>query len=65
MGRGGITQAVTLTQCNDTDKTQDWDTEVLNHVLVHVLDKDKLGTDATDKFAVFVCGKGIDDARPL
>ena len=56
MGHGGVMQAVTQTQCNNSDTTQDWDTEVLNHALVHVLDKDKMNGDVTNDFTVFVIG---------
>ena len=41
-GCGGITQAITQDQHYDADKTQDLDAENLDHMLVHVLDKDKL-----------------------
>ena len=60
LGHGSVAQAVTQSQCNDADTTQDWDSEVLNHELVHVHNKDKLGAYATNKFMVFVIGQGID-----
>ena len=64
MGSGGVVQAIAQIQCDDDD-TQDWDAKVLSHALVHILDKDKLDTDATNKFTVFVIGEGIDDAHLL
>ena len=39
--------------------------EVLNHALVQVLSRDKLGTNATHKFAVFVCGEGFNNVHLL
>ena len=60
-GVGGIMQAIAQTQCNDTDKTQDWDTEVWNHALVHVLDKEKLDANATNESTAFAHGQGFDD----
>ena len=57
-GRGSIAQVVTQTQRSDDD-FQDWDTEVLNHVLVHVLNKDKVDVSASNDFTVFVIGNGI------
>ena len=63
-GQGGIMQAVTQTQHGDDD-VQDWDTEVLNHVLAHILNKDKVDVSVTDDFTLFVIGNGIDDVRLL
>ena len=60
-GCGSIAQGVTQTQRSDDDQNQDWDKEVLNHTLTHILDKDKLDANATNKFAVFVIGNGFDD----
>ena len=40
-GRSGVTQAITQIQHSDDD-AQDWDAEVLNHTLVHVLDNDQV-----------------------
>ena len=34
-------------------------------MLVHVLNKDKLGADGTNKFAVFVHGESVDNVRLL
>ena len=65
MGHGSVAQAIIQTQCNDADTTQDWDLEVLNHVLVQVLDKDQLGTNATDKFTVFVHREDFNDMHLL
>ena len=55
-------RAVTQFQCGDDDD-QDWDEEVLNHVLVHVLDKDQVEASAADDFAMFVIANRIDDVR--
>ena len=63
-GRGSVTQAVTQSQRGDNNM-QNWDLEVLNHVLVHILDKDKVNTNATKDFTAFVIGNGIDDVRFL
>ena len=60
MSRGNVAQAVTQFQRGDDDD-QDWDAVVLNHVLVHVLDKDQVEASATDDFTVFVIANGIDD----
>ena len=59
-GRSSIMQAVTQMQCGDAD-AQDWGAEVLNHVLVHILDKDQVETSATNDFTVFVIANGIDN----
>ena len=59
-GHGGVKQAVTQIQHSDDD-AQDWDAEVLNHALVHVLDKDQVEARVTDDFTVFVITNGIDD----
>ena len=63
-GRGGISQAVTQSQ-RSTNNAQDWDLEILNHALVHILDKDKVDTNATNDFTVFLIGNGVNDARFL
>ena len=65
VGCGRDVQAIAQTQCVDDDQTANWDAKVLSHALVHILDKDKLDTDATNKFTVFVIGEGIDDAHLL
>ena len=64
MSRGNVMQAVTQFQHGINDD-QDWDAEVLNHVLVHVLDKDQAEASTTDDFTVFVITNGIDDVRLL
>ena len=64
MGHGGVAQAITKSQRGD-DNTQNWESEVLNHALVHVLDKDKVDANKTKDFAAFVIGNGIDDAHFL
>ena len=60
MSHGDVTQAVTQFQCSDDDD-QDWDALVLNHVLVHVLDKDQVEASAADDFTVFVIMNGINN----
>ena len=62
-GCGGKTQAVTQSQCCVSSMTWDWDAEVLDHVLAHVLDKDGISADTTNDFATFVTQQGIDDVR--
>ena len=57
---GGVTQAITQIQRGDDD-TQDWDAEVLNYVLAHVLDKDTVEVGATDDFTAFMIANRIDD----
>ena len=47
------------------DDDKDWDAVVLNHVLVHVLDKDQVEASAADDFNAFVITNGIDDVRLL
>ena len=47
--RGGVAQAISDIQRGDDD-SQDWDTIVLNHVLVYVLDKDWVDASVTDDF---------------
>ena len=64
MGHSSIAQAVAQTQRGDND-AQHWDSEVLNHAFVHVLDKDKVDASATNNFAVLMIGNGIHDARLL
>ena len=63
-GSSGITQAVAQSQCGNC-VNQDWDSEVLNHVLVHVLNKDMVNADATEDFTVFMIDNGVDDAHLL
>ena len=63
-GHGSVTQPITQIQRGDDD-AQDWDAEVLNHALVHVLDKDQVEASASDDFAVFVIANGIDNVRLL
>ena len=63
-GRGGITQAVMQTQRNDND-ARDCNAEILNHILVHILDKEQVDASATNDFTVFVIANGIDDVRLL
>ena len=60
-GCGGVAQAVTQSQ-HGNDDVQDWDTEVLNHTFVHILNKDKVDVSVTNDFTLFVIRNGIDDA---
>ena len=57
---GDVMQVVTQIQRGDND-IQDWDAEVLNHMLVHVLEKDQVEASATDDFTMFVIANGIED----
>ena len=57
-----VAQAVSDIQCSDDD-AQDWNVEILNHVLVNILDEEQVDADATGDFAVFVIANGIDDVR--
>ena len=34
----------------------------MNHILVHILNKDEADVSVTNDFALFVIGNGIDDA---
>ena len=63
MGCGSVTQVVTEPQHDDSDMTQNWCAEILNHALVHILNKDKMGTGATNDFVVFIMGQGIDNVH--
>ena len=54
MGHGGNVQAIVQTQCND------WDANVLNYVLVQVLVKHMMDTNATDDFTLFLMHQGLD-----
>ena len=47
--RGNVTHTVTHIQ-RDDDDIQDWDAEVLNHVLANILDKDCVDANATNDF---------------
>ena len=60
VSRGNIAQAVLDIQCGDDD-SQDWDVTVLNHVLVNVLDKDRVDASATNDFTVFVIVNSMGD----
>ena len=62
-GCGGEAQAFVQSQCNVLSMTQDWDTEVLNHVLVHILDKGEMNADSTNDFTQFTMHQGVDDAQ--
>ena len=64
MGCSDVMQAITQTQRGDTD-AQDWDAEVLNRVLVHVLNKEQVDACATNDFTVFVITNRIDNMRLL
>ena len=57
---GDISHTVTHLQRGDND-IQEWDVEVLNHVLANVLDEDRVEASATDDFTVFVIENEIDD----
>ena len=62
--RVNATRAVSDIQCGKDD-AQDWNVEILNHVLVNILDKEQVDANATDDFTVFVITTGIDDVRFL
>ena len=44
---------------DDDDDIQDWNSEVLNHVLVEILDKERVDAHASDAFTVFVITNGF------
>ena len=52
--RADVTQDVSNIQRDDDDDDdddiQDWNAEVLNHVLVEILDKERVNTHASDAF---------------
>ena len=62
--RSGVAQPIAQSQRGNADD-QDWNAEILNHVLVHVLDKEQVHAGATNDFTVFVIANGIDDAHFL
>ena len=59
--RADITRDVWDVQHGGDDDTQDWSMEILNHVLVDILDKERVDANATDEFTVFVITNRIDD----
>ena len=61
-GCGNVAQAVSDIQRGDDD-SQDWDTMVLNHELVNILDKDRVDANVTNDFTVFVIANNLDDVR--
>ena len=60
-GRGSKTQAIAQTQHNIFPTTEDWDAEILNHMLVHVLDKDMMDANVTNKFVPFLMHQRFDN----
>ena len=46
---------------DDDDDIQDWNAKVLNHVLVEILDKERVDAHASDAFTVFVITNGYCD----
>ena len=60
-----VTQDVSDIQRGGDDDGHDWDSEILNHVLVEILDKERVDAHATDDFTVFVITNGIDNVRYL
>ena len=59
---GNITQAILDIQ-QGNDDSQDWDAIVLNHVLVNILDKDRVDANATNDFTVFMIANNLNDVR--
>ena len=59
---GNVACTVTHVQ-RDDDDIQDWDAEVLIHILANILDKDRV--EATDDFTMFVIANGVGDVRLL
>lgn len=43
--------------------SKEWDLEILNHMFVHVLDKDTLDAKATNEFRLFWMHQGFDDIQ--
>ena len=61
--RADVTQDISDIQRGSGDDVHDWNFEILNHVLVEILDKERVDANATDDFTVFVIANGIDDVR--
>ena len=55
-----VAHTIAHIQRNDDD-IQDWDAEVLNHMLGNVLDKDQVDANVTNDFAAFVIMNAMDD----
>ena len=55
VSRADVTQDVSdIQRGDDDDNVHDWDFEILNHVLVKILDKERVDAHASDDFTVFV-----------
>ena len=63
--RADVTRDVSDIQRDDDDDIQDWNFEILNHVLVKILDKEQVDAHASDAFTVFVITNSFDDIRFL
>ena len=63
--RANVTQDVLDIQRGNDDDVHDWNFKILNHVLVEILDKERVDASATDDFTVFVITNRIDDVRYL
>ena len=60
-----VTRDVSDVQRGGDGDVQDWNFEILNHVLVKILDKERVDANATNDFTVFVMANRIDDVRCL
>ena len=65
VSRADVTQDVSDIQRGGDVDVHDWNFEILNHMLVEVLDKDRVDSNVTNEFTVFVIRNGIDDVRHL
>ena len=63
--RADVTRDVSDIQRDDDVDTQDWNAVVLNHVLVEILDKERVDAHASDAFTVFVITNGFRNVRFL
>ena len=57
------TKAIIQIQCNTEPTTKDWDSGVLNHVLVQVLDEEEMDTNMTNEFMLFLMCQGLDNVQ--
>ena len=61
--RANVTRDVSDIQRSGDDDVHNWNLEILNHVLVDILDKERVDANVTDDFTVFVITNRIDDVR--
>ena len=65
VSRADVTQDVSDIQRGDDDDVHDWDFEILNHVLVEILNKERVDARASDDFTVFMITNGFGDVSFL